>query len=134
MTQVATVDRILNGTHAQISVMRQSACAHDCSDCAGCGTKPMAVRAVASNPIGAKVGQQVVVESSSKKLFSIAGVVYLLPLALFLLGYLLAPVTTDAMRGLAGFAGFVLGGFCAMKYDRYTQNRGGFQFTITKLF
>ncbi len=134
MTQVATVDKILNDTYAKISVMRQSACAHDCSDCAGCGTKPMAVHATARNLIGAKVGQQVVVESSSKKLFSIAGVVYLVPLALFLLGYCLAPVDSDALRGLAGLVGFVLGGFMAVKYDRITQAKGGFQFTITKFF
>lgn len=134
MTQVATIEKIVSPTHAVISVARQSACAHDCSECGGCGSTPMAVQATASNPIGAKVGQQVVVESSSKKLFSIAGVVYLVPLALFLLGYCMAPFDSEAMRGLAGFACFVLGGLLAVKYDRHTQKNGGFQFTITKFF
>ena len=37
MTQVATVERILDKTHAEISVPRKSACGHDCEECAGCG-------------------------------------------------------------------------------------------------
>ena len=37
MTQIATVERILDDTHAEISVPRKSACGHDCEECAGCG-------------------------------------------------------------------------------------------------
>ncbi len=34
MTQIATVERILDDTHAEISVPRKSACGHDCEECA----------------------------------------------------------------------------------------------------
>ena len=37
MTQIATVERILDADHAEISVPRKSACGHDCEECAGCG-------------------------------------------------------------------------------------------------
>lgn len=134
MTQVATVEKILNPTQAMVSVVRQSACAHDCADCAGCGSTPMPIRAKAENPIGAKVGQQVVVESSSKKLMGIVGVVYILPLALFLMGYLFTPMLPESLRYVTACGGFVLGILAAVKYDRYTRDQGGFQFTIKRLF
>ena len=35
MTQIATVEKILPGGMAEISVPRKSACGHDCEECAG---------------------------------------------------------------------------------------------------
>ena len=35
MTQIATVERIIDRDHAVISVPRKSACGHDCEECAG---------------------------------------------------------------------------------------------------
>lgn len=134
MTQVATVEKILNQSQAMISVVRQSACAHDCADCAGCGSSPMPIRAKAENPIDAKVGQQVVVESSSKKLMGIVGVVYILPLALFLIGYMATGMLSESLRYVTACVGFVLGILVAVKYDRHTRDQGGFQFTIRRLF
>ena len=61
MTQIATVERILDPNHAVISVPRKSACGHDCEECAGCGVSGAAVKAKAANPIGARPGQKVVV-------------------------------------------------------------------------
>ena len=71
MTQIATVERILDADHAEISVPRKSACGHDCEECAGCGVTGAAVHARASNPIGARPGQKVVVESSTKNMLRI---------------------------------------------------------------
>ena len=47
MTQIATVEKILPGGMAEISVPRKSACGHDCEECAGCGVSGASVRAVA---------------------------------------------------------------------------------------
>ena len=58
MTQIATVERILDTDHAEISVPRKSACGHDCEECAGCGVSGASVYARASNPIGAQPGQR----------------------------------------------------------------------------
>ena len=67
MTQIATVEKILPGGMAEISVPRKSACGHDCEECAGCGVSGASVRAQARNTVGAEVGQKVVVESSTKR-------------------------------------------------------------------
>ena len=88
MTQIATVERILDAQRAEISVPRKSACGHDCEECAGCGVTGAAVRAKALNPIGAQPGQKVVVESSTKKMLHIVMLVYLTPIVLFLVGYI----------------------------------------------
>ena len=51
MTQIATVERILDDTHAEISVPRKSACGHDCEECAGCGVTGAAVDGAARQVI-----------------------------------------------------------------------------------
>ena len=69
MTQIATVERILDDTHAEISVPRKSACGHDCEECAGCGVSGVSVYVKALNTVGARPGQKVVVESDTKKIW-----------------------------------------------------------------
>ena len=66
MTQIATVEQVLDGRYAVVSVARQTACGHNCAECAGCGVTGTAVRAKAENPIGAEPGARVVVRSSTK--------------------------------------------------------------------
>ena len=61
MTQIATVERILDDTHAEISVPRKSACGHDCEECAGCGVSGVSVYVKALNTVGARPGQKVVI-------------------------------------------------------------------------
>ena len=136
MTQIATVERILDSGHAEISVPRKSACGHDCEECAGCGVTGAAVHAKALNPIGALPGQKVVVESSTKKMLRIVALVYLIPVALFFLGYLAAMAATAsvAVQYTAAAAGFNLGILGAISYDRRLRARGGLSFTIVRLF
>nr|WP_325189136.1 SoxR reducing system RseC family protein [uncultured Oscillibacter sp.] len=136
MTQIATVERILDSGHAEISVPRKSACGHDCAECAGCGVTGAAVHAKALNPIGAVPGQKVVVESSTKKMLRIVALVYLIPVALFFLGYLAAMAATAsvAVQYTAAAAGFILGILGAISYDRRLRARGGLSFTIVRLF
>ena len=136
MTQIATVERILDAGHAEISVPRKSACGHDCEECAGCGVTGAAVRARAANPIGAAPGQKVVVESSTKKMLRIVALVYLTPILLFLTGYLgaLALTASVAIQYTAAALGFALGIAVAVTYDRRLRARGGLSFTIVRLF
>ena len=121
MTQIATVERILDADHAEISVPRKSACGHDCEECAGCGARP---------------GQKVVVESSTQKMLRIVVLVYLIPVVLFLAGYLAAMALTAsvAIQYTAAAAGFVLGIVFAILYDRKLRAQGGLSFTIVRLF
>ena len=136
MTQIATVERIIDSNHALISVPRKSACGHDCEECAGCGVSGAAVKAKAVNRIGALPGQKVVVESSTKKMLGIVSFVYATPVVLFILGYLLMAFTTTSVPlqyGVA-IAGFVVGIALAILYDRRIKRQGGLTFTIVRLF
>ena len=115
---------------------RKSACGHDCEECAGCGVSGAAVHAKAANPIGALPGQKVVVESSTQKMLGIVAFVYLIPVALFLAGYLLAALVTVsvAVQYTIAIAAFLAGIGFAVLYDRRLKARGGISFTIVKLF
>ncbi len=135
MTQIATVEKILGGGMAEISVPRKSACGHDCEECAGCGVSGASVRAAARNPIGAEVGQKVVVESSTKKLLGVMLVVYILPFALFLLGYFCTgALASEALRYGIAIAAFAVGIVPAIVYDRRMKRTGALTFTIVRLF
>lgn len=134
MTQIATVEKLLRGERVEISVPRKSACGHDCEECAGCGVSGMSIRAVALDPLGAKVGQKVVVESSNKRLYGMMLLVYTVPIVLFLLGYFCsAAVSSEGVRYAIAIAGFFLGIVPAIVYDRRVKRTGGMVFTITRL-
>lgn len=136
MTQIATVERIIDKDHAVISVPRKSACGHDCEECAGCGVSGAAVRAKAINSVGAKVGEKVVVHSDTKKMLRIVALVYLIPVALFIGGYLIPALlgASVAVQYTLALAGFFTGVAAAIGYDRYLRARGGISFTIVRLF
>ena len=119
MTQIATVERILDDTHAEISVPRKSACGHDCEECAGCGVSGVSVYVKALNTVGARPGQKVVVESDTKKMLKIVR---------------LACSTSVAVQYTAAVAGAVLGILLAIWYDRRVKARGGLSFTIVRVF
>ena len=136
MTQIATVERIVDAHHAIISVPRKSACGHDCEECAGCGVTGAAVLARAANPIGARIGQKVVVQSDTNKMLSIVALVYFIPVALFLIGYVAMAFLTPnvAIQYGVAIAGFFIGIVAAILYDRKLKERGGLTFTIVRLF
>lgn len=136
MTQIATVERIIDADYAEISVPRKSACGHDCEECAGCGVSGAAVKAKASNPIGARPGEKVVVQSDTQKMLRIVALVYATPVVLFLLGYLAAFFlgAVVAVQYTVAVVGFVIGIVAAICYDRRLKAKGGLSFTIVRLF
>ena len=133
MTQIATVEKILPGGMAEISVPRKSACGHDCEECAGCGVSGASVRAQARNTVGAEVGQKVVVESSNKRLYGVMLLVYAVPIVLFLIGYFASyALTSEGLRYAVAIAAFCLGIVPAILYDRKLKREGGLAFTIIR--
>ena len=125
-----------DGTNATVRIRKSSACGHDCEECAGCGVTGAAVLARAANPIGARVGQKVVVQSETSKMLGIVALVYLIPVALFLIGYVTMAFLTPnvAVQYGVAIAGFFIGIAFAILYDRKLKERGGLTFTITRLF
>lgn len=135
MTQIATVDALLDNGYVQISVPRKSACGHDCEDCAGCGMTGAAIKARAKDPVGVTVGQKVVVESSTKKLMGVVALVYVLPVVLFLLGYFLTySLKTEGVRYAIAIAAAAAAFIPCVFYDRYTKKHGTLNYTIQRIF
>ena len=108
MTQKAVVRRRLSADKVEVQVKRVSACSHDCDKCAGCGSMVHVgdLIAVAQDLLGARVGQQVTVESSTSQTLSLAAALYLLPFVGLFVAYLLMG---SAPEGLA--AGVSIGVF-----------------------
>lgn len=134
MTQIATVEQLLDGGYAEISVPRKSACGHDCEECAGCGMTGAAIKARARNTADAQPGDKVVVESSTKKLFGVIALVYVLPVIFFLLGYFLTEGLPENLRYVIAIAAAVVSFLPSVFYDRYARRQGSLTYEIVRLF
>ena len=134
MTQIATVERLLDSGYAEISVPRKSACGHDCEECAGCGMTGAAIKARARNTAQAQPGDKVVVESSTKKLFGVIALVYVLPVIFFLLGYFLTEGLPENLRYVIAIAAAAVSFLPSVFYDRYARRREILTYEIVRLF
>ena len=130
MEQIVRVKRLTPGGKAQVIHIRESACSGDCHKCSGCGAAKEAIILEADNPIGAAVGDFVTISSDSGPVLRAAAVLYMMPLALFFLGYILGALAWGR-GGLAGCLAFVLGIALAVVYDRLVAARKLTVYTIT---
>ena len=130
MEQLVRVRKVHNDGTATVIHLRESACSGDCHKCSGCGAAKEAVVFTADNPIGAKRGDLVKVESSTAPVLKAAVVLYVLPLVLFFLGYWLGTLP-GAFGALGGVLGFVLGVVIVVAYDRLVVNKANIRYTIT---
>ena len=106
MTQDAIVIKTLPNKMAEVVVARQTACGSNCGSCEACVFQSE-LRAVAKNRIDAKPGQKVVISSRNAKVFSAAIMVYVMPLVLFLLGFVLANML-GASEGICILVSFLV--------------------------
>ncbi len=120
MKQQATV-KALTEQGAIVLVQRESACSGDCHKCSGCGAVKQSLQFPAENPIGAKPGDRVCVQSDTAVVLWAALLVYLLPLVSFFAAYLWAEAT--GRSGWIGAGGFVLGWIPALIYNAYVKRR-----------
>ena len=137
MTQTAKVKQILGPGIAEVAVKRVSACAHDCSKCASGGCQmlehpDLTVRAY--NKLNAKAGDVVLVESSSKQILSMAAVVYLLPFALLIIGYIIAARLgqSEGICILVGGVCFALSFFISFALNKHTE-KNTVHFVVTRI-
>lgn len=77
----------VDGENAVVEIQRVSACTGDCKDCAGCETKKMQITAQAMLQV--KVGDRVRVVSEGKSVLFGMFVLFILPLFLPAVSYLL---------------------------------------------
>ena len=130
MEQMVRVRECRPDGTAQVIHVRESACSGDCHKCSGCGAAKEAVVFTAQNPIGAKVGDLVKVESQTAPVLKAAVVLYVLPLVLFFLGYYLGTLP-GSFGVLGGLAGFSLGITGVIAYDRLVLQKKNISYTIT---
>ena len=130
MEQRVMVRQVHDDGTADVIHVRESACSGDCHKCSGCGAAKEAVIFTADNPIGARAGDLVKVESSTAPVLKAAAVLYVLPLVLFFLGYYLG--TLPGNFGPAGGGlGFALGVGIVLAYDRLVVRHENLHYTIT---
>ena len=130
MEQLVRVREVYNDGTAQVVRVRESACSGDCHKCAGCGAVKQSVIFRAVNAIGARPGQMVTVTTESAPVLRAAAVLYLVPVLLFVLGYLLGEDRWNA-GGICGGAGFLTGIALALLYDRLVIKKRETVYTIT---
>lgn len=130
MEQMVRVKQTHPDGTATVIHVRESACSGDCHKCSGCGAAKEAVLFTADNPIGARQGDLVKVESDTGTVLKAAVVLYVLPLILFFLGYYLG----DVMGGkgvLISCLGFLVGVGIIVLYDRLVVKKKNIGYTIT---
>ena len=130
MQQLVRISHCNEDGTATVFCVRESACSGDCHKCAGCGAVEQKVLFTAQNPIGAVAGDLVSVETQTGPVLLGAAMLYVLPLVLFLIGYILF----DALWGLGALGGiiaFALGILCAVAYDRLVVKKQNTQYIIT---
>ena len=113
---------------AQVACLRQSACSGDCHQCSGCGAVEQTMIFTARNPIGARPGDTVTVESATGPVLKAAAVLYMLPLVLFIVGYLVGMQWN--LGALIGGLAFVLSIVLIIAYDRLVMQKKNTVYTI----
>lgn len=130
MEQNVKVCRTFENGTAEVIRIRESACSGDCHKCSGCGAQKETMVITAHNAIGAKVGDMVVIESATGPVLQAAVMLYILPVVLFLTGYLLGEHIWS--KGpLVGIIGVVVGLVLVKLYDRHLQKKKDPIYTIT---
>lgn len=131
MKQIATVTRMVSSGIAEVTVARETACGHDCENCGGCGTKAGSISVRAKTDLSLVPGDKVEIYSDNR-VIGFAALVYLLPLVLFFVGYLLVPFLREELRYLCGGVGFCLGIAAAVFGDRAVRRRNAVSYEIIR--
>ena len=131
MTQKVMVKACYPDGTALVLHLRQSACSGDCHQCSGCGAAQESLLLMAWNPIGARAGDLVVIQSETGPVLMGAAVLYMLPLVLFFLGYALGTVLWQ-MGALVGCLAFAASIAMCVLYDRKIARKKKTIYTITE--
>ena len=82
-----------NGDYATVLVQRSSACGHDCGECNLCKNPQIETNVL--NPINAKAGDTVVIETDTPKVLKNAFMLYMLPVIVFFVSYIMGVQLTE---------------------------------------
>lgn len=129
MTQNGVVTGLLDQGRALVSVERSTACGGNCGGCEAC-VFDSKLLVEAENAICARPGERVVLESETKRVLGAALLVYMLPVALFFIGYAVgaALALTQGLCVLTSLLGAAAGGALVVFFGR---RRDKISFRIT---
>ena len=133
MTQIATVTALpaSAGGQVEVTVARQSACSHNCESCGGCAGRTVNLTVRAGSDIPLALGDKVEIYSDNRVLGA-AALVYLGPVVLFLLGYLMTGFLAEGWRYGCGGIGFLLGLAAAVWTDRRMKRKDAVSYRIVR--
>lgn len=89
MLQEAIITKIRDDGLAEVVVERLGICGGDCNNCHECRYEHL-MKSVVQNPIGARRGQHVMIDTPTMGVFKGALAIYVLPLVTLFLGYFIA--------------------------------------------
>ena len=131
MQQLVRVRQTHEDGTATVIHVRESACSGDCHKCSGCGAAKEAILLEAKNPIGAKPGDLVTIESETGPVLKAAAVMYLLPMVFFFAGYALGAMLWQQGALIGGLA-FLTSIALAVIYDRKVVKKQNTGYTIIR--
>jgi len=131
MQQLVRVRQVHEDGTATVIHVRESACSGDCHKCSGCGAAKEAIILEAKNPIGAKAGDLVTIESETGPVLKAAAVMYLLPMVFFFAGYALGAALWQ-QGALGGGLAFLASIGLAVVYDRKVVKKQNTGYTIIR--
>lgn len=131
MTQEAVVTKLLPSGMAEVAVKRTTACGGNCGSCKSCVFQNE-LKTPAVNTIKAQPGQKVLIQSQTSRIFKAAFLVYVFPLLLFLIGYLLSVILSlgETLGIVFSFAGLVLGALIVVWSQRRIREKDKITFEI----
>lgn len=134
MTQDAVVTKVFKNGMAEVAVTRGTACGSNCGNCESCVFQSE-LKAFAKNTVNAKPGEKVIIESLSSRIFGATFLVYIVPIIMLIIGYLVAASLSlsEGMSILLSFAFFALAVALVVVYQRASKKKNPIKFEITQL-
>lgn len=121
MEQIVLVKNVREDGLAEVIALEEGGCGGDCKHCGGCSPEHRVM--LAQNPVRARCGDYVTVEAKSGALLKAAAALYVLPVLLFVAGYLLGENLWQ--QGIPVSLGGLLLGFLLVKLlDRHMTKKG----------
>ena len=105
MLQEAIITKTLDNGLAEVVVERSGICGGNCDECDGCRYDNL-MKSTVENPIDAKRGQHVMIETPTLGVVKGALAIYILPIVLLVAGYFVA-AAFSASEGICMLAAFI---------------------------
>lgn len=131
MTQDAIVTKAFDNGLAEVLVERGTACGDNCGACEVC-KYASEIRTYARNTLGASVGERVVIKTKSSDIIGAAFLLYIIPLAVMIITYLMVAMTgaTEITSIGASFGTFAASGLIVTVYQRQRAKKKQIEFEI----